>query len=180
MKVLRFEPTPNPEAMKFVVDDLPLKGGSVSYGGPMEADGDPLGTALFALGKVQSLFYMPGFITVTKTPDVSWSVVAPMVARTIELADAPTRLGGEAVVMEGDNGAVMGRIRKVLDEQILPILAGDGGSLEVVGLEGKTLTIRYQGACGSCPSSTSGTLSAIQALLQAEVDGDMQVVPAAA
>lgn len=179
MKVLRFEPTPNPEAMKFVVDGLPLKGGSVSYDGPMEADGDPLGTALFALGKVQSLFYMPGFVTVTKTPDVSWAVVAPMVARTIELADAPTRLGGEALA-NGDEAGAMLAIRKVLDEQILPILAGDGGSLEVVGLEGKTLTIRYQGACGSCPSSTTGTLGAIQALLQAEVDAELTVVPAAA
>jgi Fe-S cluster biogenesis protein NfuA len=66
----------------------------------------------------------------------------------------------------------------VLDTQIRPALASDGGGLEVVALEGKKLTIRYQGACGSCPSSISGTLMAIENLLQAEVDGNLTVVAA--
>jgi Fe-S cluster biogenesis protein NfuA len=57
-------------------------------------------------------------------------------------------------------------------------LAGDGGGLEVVSLEDTTLTIRYQGACGSCPSSVSGTLMAMQNLLQAEVDERLTVVAA--
>jgi Fe-S cluster biogenesis protein NfuA len=59
---------------------------------------------------------------------------------------------------------------------VRPALAGDGGGLEVVGLDGKTLQIRYQGACGSCPSSIAGTLMAIQNMLQAEIDEELSVV----
>lgn len=44
-----------------------------------------------------------------------------------------------------------------------------------MGLDGKTLFIRYQGACGSCPSSTTGTLMAIQNLLQSEIDEELVV-----
>ena len=45
-----------------------------------------------------------------------------------------------------------------------------------VGLEGNKLTVHYQGACGSCPSSLSGTLAGIEGLIQS-VDPDLQVAP---
>src|SRR3712207_6893576 len=44
------------------------------------------------------------------------------------------------------------RINEILDERIRPALAGDGGWLEVLSLKDDQLTIRYQGACGSCRS----------------------------
>jgi Fe-S cluster biogenesis protein NfuA len=36
--------------------------------------------------------------------------------------------------------------------------------------------IHYQGACGSCPSSISGTLYAIENMLREEVDPEIEVV----
>ena len=45
-----------------------------------------------------------------------------------------------------------------------------------VDVQEHTLKIRYQGACGSCPSSLSGTLMAIEGMLKAEVDPEMEVV----
>lgn len=173
MKVMNFEPTPNPNAMKFNVDGRLIEGGSRSYDTPAAADGDPLATALFALGKVTTVFYMPGFVTVNKQADADWGSLAPAVARTIETAapvpTAASTEGGAAT------GGVMDRINHVLDTQVRPALAGDGGGLEVLGLDGKQLTIRYQGACGSCPSAIAGTLAAIQNLLQAEIDEDLVV-----
>jgi Fe-S cluster biogenesis protein NfuA len=50
--------------------------------------------------------------------------------------------------------------------------------LEVLGMEDNTVLIRYQGACGSCPSATSGTLMAIERLLQSQIDGALRVLPA--
>ncbi|PJA96498.1 MAG: thioredoxin, partial [Ignavibacteriales bacterium CG_4_9_14_3_um_filter_34_10] len=41
-----------------------------------------------------------------------------------------------------------------------------------------TLFIRYQGACGSCPSSIRGTLVAIENLLKRELDPTIEVVSA--
>ena len=57
-----------------------------------------------------------------------------------------------------------------------PALMGDGGYLEVLGLTNHTLTIRYQGACGSCPSSLTGTLMAVEGMLQQEVDPELEVI----
>jgi Fe-S cluster biogenesis protein NfuA len=68
------------------------------------------------------------------------------------------------------------RINEILDEKVRPALMGDGGYVEIIGLQEHTLKIRYQGACGSCPSSLSGTLMAIEGMLKAEVDPEMEVV----
>jgi Fe-S cluster biogenesis protein NfuA len=71
---------------------------------------------------------------------------------------------------------LLDQINDLLDAMIRPGLAGDGGGLEIISLEDKRLTIRYQGACGSCPSSLSGTLYAIEHMLKDEVDPDLEVI----
>lgn len=176
MQVLSFEPTPNPNAMKFNVDGKLIEGGSRAFDTPSAADGDMLASSLFALGKITSVFYMPGFVTVNKLPDADWGSLAPTVARTIETtAEAGYQPATAQSVAGSGEDVLMEKINHVLDTQIRPALAGDGGGLEVLGLNGKTLLIRYQGACGSCPSSIAGTLQAIQNLLQVEVDDTLTV-----
>ena len=54
-------------------------------------------------------------------------------------------------------------------------LQGDGGDLYVVGIEGNRLMVHYQGACGSCPSSISGTLAGIESLLR-PIEPDLEVI----
>jgi Fe-S cluster biogenesis protein NfuA len=55
-------------------------------------------------------------------------------------------------------------------------LASDGGWLEVIGFEENTLKIRYEGACGSCPSSLTGTLMAIENMIKDEIDSEIEVI----
>ena len=66
-------------------------------------------------------------------------------------------------------------IQDLIDEQVRPYLQGDGGDLHVVGLEGNVLKVHYQGACGSCPSSISGTLAGIEGMVR-RIDPDIEVV----
>ena len=78
--------------------------------------------------------------------------------------------------------AAAGRVPKLreidalLDERIRPYLARDGGWLEIIGLEENTLRIRYEGACGSCPSSLTGTLMAIENMIKEEIDPEIEVI----
>jgi len=37
------------------------------------------------------------------------------------------------------------------------------------------LIVKYQGACGTCPSSTTGTLEAIRSILRDEFDPQIEV-----
>ena len=68
------------------------------------------------------------------------------------------------------------QINEILDEKVRPALMSDGGYLEVLGIKDNTLSIRYQGACGSCPSSLTGTLMAIEGMIKQEVDPDLEVI----
>ena len=65
-KVVNIEPTPNPDALKFIVQRPILRSGTRSFRDFAAAVGDPLGSRLFALGKVTSVFYMDRFVTVNK------------------------------------------------------------------------------------------------------------------
>lgn len=184
MKVTTIQPTPNPNAFKFLVDrPLVPPGQSRSYSEPEQARQDVLAQGLFAVPNVATLFFCENFVTVTMTAQADWRAVAEQVTNLLEShieGDEPA--GGEpagddplAALPQGGDPELMQRISALLDDRVRPALAGDGGGLQVIGLEGKTLFIRYQGACGSCPSSTAGTLMAIQNLLQAEIDEDLVV-----
>lgn len=45
------------------------------------------------------------------------------------------------------------RAAKLINEQILPALEMDGTAVEVVGVEGGIVQVRFTGGCGSCPGS---------------------------
>ncbi len=188
MKVSSIQPTPNPNAFKFLVDRPLAKSGETrAYAKPEQARTDVLAQGLFAIPGVDTLFFCENFVTVSMTPQADWRAVAEQVTRLLEshvdTADAPAGDPAPhaddgnplATLPKGGDPELMSRINSLLDDRVRPALAGDGGGLQILGLEGKTLTIRYQGACGSCPSSTAGTLMAIQRLLQSEIDEELVV-----
>ena len=61
-------------------------------------------------------------------------------------------------------------VEEILDRTIRPGLQGDGGDIECLSFEDNVLVVKYQGACGTCPSSTTGTLEAIKGILRDEMN----------
>lgn len=183
MKVVSIQPTPNPNAFKFVLDAVVCQG-TKNYGSVEEAAGHKLAEEIFAIQGVDRVFFCDAFITVSMTPDADWRAVHESATRAIEASDAEIFDAREEKAAPNLDGLSAGdtelltQINELLDDRVRPALAGDGGGLEVLGLDGKTLRIRYEGACGTCPSSITGTLHAIENLLQSEVDADLSVVPA--
>lgn len=179
MKIWHTELTPNPDALKFVLAErLPITGVR-QFDAATAADQDPLAKGLFALGYVTAVFYTPDFVTVTKDSGLVWDAVIPAIKGVIEVEADKVEAGGEAATSPegGPTGdELYQRIQTLINDRIRPALAGDGGGLEILGLDGYQLTIRYQGACGSCPSAVSGTLRGIEHLLQVDVDPRLSVV----
>jgi NFU1 iron-sulfur cluster scaffold homolog, mitochondrial len=185
-KIADIQETPNPNAVKFILKEPVSHGTSHSFKDEASAAGDDLAKSIFAVGEVVSVFYMDKMITVEKTDDAEWDEVLPALAVPIRAADAvansngsrngaATAVGGAIAAAVSDDPKVA-EINALLDDRIRPYLAGDGGWLEVVELEGATLKIRYEGACGSCPSSLTGTLMAIENMIQSEIDPDISVI----
>jgi Fe-S cluster biogenesis protein NfuA len=177
-KVVNIEPTPNPDALKFIVQRPLLRSGVRSFRDFGSAVGDSLGSAVFALGKVTSVFYMDRFVTVNKEPVAEWSDLIDPICEIIEDLKMMEEEDGSRPGGPEDEGAdeKLQKINEILDAKIRPGLAGDGGGLEVISFDGRTLRISYHGACGSCPSSGTGTLRYIETLLQDTVDPAIEVV----
>src|ERR1044072_8603281 len=182
-KISDIEETPNPNAVKFILREAVSNGVARQYGSAELAENDPLAKSLFDVGHVVSVFYMDRMITVEKDDEGDWDDLLPTLAVPIRAAAAVNNGGAAAAAAVG--GAIAGvtsddprllRINEILDEKVRPALMGDGGYLEVLGLKEHTLSIRYQGACGSCPSSLTGTLMAIEGMLKQEIEPELEVI----
>jgi Fe-S cluster biogenesis protein NfuA len=175
-KVVNVEPTPNPDALKFAVRERLLTKGVRSFKDFEEAVGDALGSAIFALGGVVSVFYTDAFVTVNKSPSASWTDLIDPVCEAIEECNLEKLIVYNDSDVAKDSDVKFQKIMEVVNNQIRPGLAGDGGGVEIISFDGQILTIAYQGACGSCPAAGTGTLQYIEGLLQQEVDPLIRVV----
>lgn len=182
-KIADIQETPNPNAVKFILKEPVSAGTSHSFKKAEDAVSDDLAKSLFEVGDVVSVFYMDKMITVEKADDAEWDEILPALAVPIRAAQpvsngrsAAAAVGGAIAAATGYDDPKLREIDALLDERIRPYLAGDGGWLEIVGLEGNTLSIRYEGACGSCPSSLTGTLMAIENMIREEIDPEIEVV----
>lgn len=69
-------------------------------------------------------------------------------------------------------------LEEVLDRDIRPYIALDGGGVEILNLlQDKEVVIAYQGTCTSCYASVGTTLSYIQQVLRAKIHSDIVVTP---
>lgn len=184
-KIAEIEPTPNPNAMKFILKEPLTWGITRSYDSALQAKDDKLAAALFDIEHVTNVFYVDHWITVTQNGRADWSELKRELAVPIREAPAADeqseQLMNDAALnfdpskMSPEDLARLDKINDILDEEIRPFLQNDGGDLYVVGLEGNKLSVHYQGACGSCPSSLSGTLTGIENLVR-QIEPDIEVV----
>jgi Fe-S cluster biogenesis protein NfuA len=182
-KINDIEETPNPNAVKFILREPVSNGVARQYGSADLAENDPLAKSLFDIGHVVSVFYMDKMITVEKDDEGDWDELLPALAVPIRAAEAvngaaaaaAAAVGGPIAAVASDDPRLL-KINEILDEKVRPALMGDGGYLEIIGLSDHTLSIRYQGACGSCPSSLTGTLMAIESMLKQDVDPELEVI----
>jgi Fe-S cluster biogenesis protein NfuA len=185
-KIADIQETPNPNAVKFILKEPVSHGTSHSFKNEEAAVDNEFAKSIFAVGNVVSVFYMDKMVTVEKTDDAEWDEILPELAVPIRAAEAVTTTNGNgksaaesvggAIAAAASDDPKLREIEAILDERIRPYLAGDGGWLEVVELVGNTLKIRYEGACGSCPSSLTGTLMAIENMIKEEVDPEIDVI----
>lgn len=189
MKIEEIEYTPNPNAVKFVLDQQLTMGGMTrSFETPESTEGVPLARKIMEIEHVNSLFFADRWLTVTQDGEADWHGLMREIAEPIREAtvdDARPPKGASASDEDGDfmtdedaglDDPRVEMIREVINEQILPYLQSDGGGLQIKALIDDQLMIRYEGACGTCPASVTGTLMAIENLIKEQVDPEINVV----
>jgi len=170
--------TPNPHALKFILNERLLKVETRQYPDKQSAKSDPFASGIFNIEGVVSVFYMDKFVTIEKSPDSNWGQIQRPFIDFLKTFDQSLIPEENEIDKNIDDSELIKLVNNLLDQKVRPALAGDGGGLEVIGVDGYTVKIRYQGACGSCPSSISGTLMAIEGLLKRDINPAIEVVAA--
>ena len=60
-------------------------------------------------------------------------------------------------------------------EELRCHLQADGGDLEIVSIEGKVVTLKLRGACGSCPHAQMTLKDGIERILREEIDPEITI-----
>jgi len=170
--------TPNPHALKFILNERLLKVETRQYPDKQSAQSDPFASGIFNIEGVVSVFYMDKFVTIEKSPASNWGQIQRPFIDFLKTFDQSLIPEENEIDKNIDDSELIKLVNNLLDQKVRPALAGDGGGLEVIGVDGYTVKIRYQGACGSCPSSISGTLMAIEGLLKRDINPAIEVVAA--
>ncbi len=177
------QPTPNPMAMKFIVN-RPLKNeGKATFTDPKQADGLKMVESVFQIPGVTQVHLFQNTMSVTHTGELNDDIVADQVESVIktrgDIHNPDFQLSDQKshpTIDRSSLSAERQQVEEILDRTIRPGLQADGGDIEVISLENNELKVIYQGACGGCPSAMMGTLDAIQSILQNELKNPELVV----
>ena len=190
-KIVRVQPTPNPDAFQFILNGKVMGDGTKTFDSPEDTGNDVLAKALFEIFGIQSIYLKENFVTITKSTTVGWHTLMEKTGHTLEehlsfyeKGDEPEHAEDLHPVLEAfkkedffdyDRDKQTEVVNALLDVAIRPALANDGGGINILAIEGKQIKIHYQGACGSCPSSTTGTLQYIEQFLQEAIHPELEV-----
>lgn len=179
--LIRIQATPNPNAWKFVLDRPVLNEGKATYADAKEAEQNPLANALFQVADVRQVHFFQNVITVTHNFDADVGKLQQEVCSVIQtrmpIHNPNQTQFDEKKMRRAGLSPEMQQIEEILDRTVRPGLQGDGGDLDVIKYEDNKLFVYYQGACGTCPSATSGTLMAIEGILRDEFNPQIEVIP---
>ncbi|MCA8922688.1 MAG: NifU family protein [Planctomycetes bacterium] len=175
--LLRTEPTPNPDAMKFV---LAFQRMDESKTWLADSEGQPKHvSALLAIPGVVQVFELADFVTVTRAPETPWDQILPAAKEIVEGLERPTSTAGA-----GGNyaeGSFEERLYSFIRSDVAPFLQADGGDIQLVGYTEGTVQVRLQGACGTCPSSIATLRGGVERRLKEEFPEEvkeLELVPA--
>ncbi|TDP51774.1 Fe-S cluster biogenesis protein NfuA [Bacteriovorax stolpii] len=173
------QPTPNPNALKFILN-YPVKNeGNSTYKSPSECGENKLALELFKVRGIDQLHFFENVIAVTKFSYEDWNNVEVGITKALKEFMPTHNPDYNDPNPEADRrknlSPELQQIEAILDKTIRPGLQGDGGDIQALTYQDNILMVKYQGACGTCPSSTTGTLEAIKAILRDELNPDIEV-----
>lgn len=177
------ESNPNPNSLKFVVNEMLIpEGMSFDFENPEKAGDAPLAQELFMYPFVDRVFYMSNFITVTKKQDVEWleiqNVLKEHIRKFLESGKLILDIKTSDSTEEGEETETVKKIKSILDEYIRPAVEQDGGAISFYSFADGMLKVTLQGSCSGCPSSTITLKAGIENLFKRMMPDEVKEVEA--
>ena len=169
------ESTPNPNAMKFVVNKK-LFNDVYEFKKVEETKDAPLAKSLFTFPFIKEIFFDFNFISIIQKANSNWDENVMDVREFIRsfIQDDNVVIYEENFVKKSDPKIIENlddvskKIIEIIEEHVKPAVASDGGNIvfKSYDKESKKVNVILQGACSGCPSSTITLKSGIENMLK--------------
>lgn len=173
-----YEATPNPQTMKFFLGQQ-ITEENLNVDSVEQSGRSPLAQKLFGFPWMAGVFIGPNFVSITKQDWVDWSVLADplcdLIAEHVSEGE-PVILPADSAEESTDDSVTVREIKKILNEEIRPAVAMDGGDIVFGRYENQVLYLRMQGACSGCPSSMITLKEGIEKRMQERIPEIKEVV----
>jgi Fe-S cluster biogenesis protein NfuA len=174
-----FETTPNPATMKFIFSDN-ISTQTADFPSVETTDRSPLAAKIFGFPWVSAVFLGENFVTITKQDWVQWTALAkPLSGLLAEhvTSGQPVLLDLVAANSETENdSAIVKQIKRLIETEIRPVVALDGGDIAFVGYENNILSLKMMGACSGCPSSQATLKDGIEVRMKQAIPEIIEVI----
>lgn len=177
------ESNPNPNSLKFVVNEMLIPDGmSFDFPTRESAANAPLAQELFDYPFVDRVFYMSNFITVTKHDDVEWMeiqhVLKDHITRFLESGRFIIEMKEANTETEENETETVKKIKTILEEYIRPAVEQDGGAITYHSYTDGVVKVKLQGSCSGCPSSMVTLKAGIENLFTRMMPDEVKAVEA--
>ena len=183
---IQTEQTPNPQTLKFLPGRVVMKEGTAFYQNKDEAKKSPFALRLFGVEGVKGVFFGSDFITITKSQELDWQVMKPIV-----LGSIMDHFNSNEETLENDHSSkeqeiqdssendtdIVKQIKELLDTRVRPAVAMDGGDIVFQSFDEGVVYLHMQGSCSGCPSSTATLKMGIENMLKHYVPEVKEVRP---
>lgn len=177
---VNLEFTPNPDTLKYAVNRTLLAAGAANFLSGAAAEGkSPLATALFAVPNVSAVMIGKDFVTVTLSNQEHLHSVHEGAQKAIKDFLAT----GERAVLETERAPTANlseiekRIVEILDTEVRPAVAMDGGDISFEKYEDGFVYLKMQGSCSGCPSSMMTLKMGVETRLRQAIPEIQEVIP---
>jgi Fe-S cluster biogenesis protein NfuA len=171
------EPQMDPDICRFVID-RPVYDGFYNCRNKAMASGSPLLEALFALPGITEVLVSGSSITVAKNSPEEWADLGLKVGETIRarMAAGGTQVAPGVAAKQPPLPGLREKVQKVFDEDINPGIAGHGGEVNLVDVQGSVIFVTLSGGCQGCASASFTLRYGIEQALRERVPEVSDVV----
>ena len=168
---IQTEETPNPNTLKFIPGIQVMSEGTIEFSDKDNALKSNLANLIFSIDGISRVFFSSDFISVTKTENLDWEVLKPMILTSImdHYASGKEIIEKNEVIdnlPKEEDTEVVKQIKELIDQRVRPAVAMDGGDISFCSFEDGIVTLQMKGACAGCPSSTATLKMGIENMLR--------------
>ena len=172
---IQTESTPNPNSLKFILDDYELCENPIEFNKLQENKHSALADELFKIKGVENILFNKNCISINKN-EYTWDQLKASILQVISNyinSGLPILEKDGSNFIELDNNnydendlKVVKMIDSILSSKIRPAIMQDGGDVKFIKYQNGTAYLSLKGSCAGCPSATITLKNGIENMLK--------------